>query len=71
MTLHAEIVEILRDQPSSEATTVELAGMVNERDRYHKANGSPVTPYQIHGRTKNYPQIFEREGQIVRLREAT
>jgi hypothetical protein len=28
-----------------------------------------VTAFQIHGRTRNYDQLFERQGSEVRLRE--
>lgn len=31
-----------------------------------KKNGSSVTDFQIHGRTRNYPDLFERNGNQVR-----
>jgi hypothetical protein len=65
-TLHEEIARMLKD--GRWRTTAELAALVNEADRYHKGDGTPVTPFQIHGRTRNYSQLFERDGSRVRLR---
>ena len=66
-TLHDEIVTILREtgQPM---TTAELADAVNKRGIYTKRDKSPVTSFQIHGRTRNYPRLFDRDGQMVHLR---
>jgi tetratricopeptide (TPR) repeat protein len=33
-----------------------------------KKDGSAITDFQIHGRTKNYPQYFNREGSMVSLK---
>jgi hypothetical protein len=66
-TLHAEIARIL-GQRGGWMTTSELAEAVNEAGRYRKRDGSPVAPLQIHGRTRNYSKLFEREGSRVRLR---
>ena len=52
-------------------TTEKIAEAVNERDNYRKKDGSAVTAFQIHGRTRNYAHLFEREGSKVRLRERT
>jgi hypothetical protein len=51
--------------------TQEIADFVNERGRYRKRDGSAVTAFQIHGRTRNYGHLFERQGSQVRLREPT
>jgi hypothetical protein len=52
-------------------TTREIADAVNEAGRYRKKRTEgPVTPYQIHGRTKNCPEVFERKGARVRLRRS-
>ena len=68
VTLHEEIAAILR-QRGGWMTTQEIADTVNERGNYVKKDGSAVTDFQIHGRTRNYPQLFERDGSRVRLRE--
>lgn len=68
MTLHKAIVEILRelDHPLS---TTELANEVNRRGSYRKKDGSAITPFQIHGRTRNYPRLFSRQTSQVLLAE--
>lgn len=66
ITLHEEIQDILRDNNNDWMTTHEIATLANERGRYHKKDGSAVTNFQIHGRTRNYPHLFEREGSRVR-----
>lgn len=68
MTLHEEIVAILKEF-GHEMTTKEIAEIVNKRKKYIKRDGSDVTPFQIHGRTKNYPQLFTRDKTIVGLVE--
>lgn len=67
-TLHEEIAAILAESDEEWMTTSSIASRVNARGRYEKGDGSAVTPYQIHGRTKNYPKLFERDGSRVRLR---
>lgn len=67
-TLHEEIAAILAESDEEWMTTSSIASRVNVRGRYQKSDGSPVTPYQIHGRTKSYPKLFERDGSRVRLR---
>lgn len=68
MTLHEEIQEILREK-NTQLTTTEIASLVNSRGNYKKRDNSDITPYQIHGRTKNYSDIFFRESTIVGLVE--
>jgi hypothetical protein len=66
-TLHEEIATILRES-GRPMTTAELADAVNERGIYSRRDKSWVTSFQIHGRTRNYPRLFDRDGQLVRLR---
>ena len=68
MTLHEEIVAILKEVGHG-LTTKEIAEKVNERGNYHKQDGTAVTPFQIHGRTSNYPKLFTRKGNKVGLVE--
>jgi hypothetical protein len=65
-TLHEEILNILHDA-GNYMTTSEIAMEVNRRGFYRKRDGSPVTTYQIHGRTRKYPGIFTRSGLQVGL----
>jgi hypothetical protein len=67
LTLHEEISEILRGYGNGWMTVVEIAKLVNDRCHYRKRDGSEVTSFQIHGRTRNYPHMFERDGSRVRL----
>jgi hypothetical protein len=67
ITLHEELVAILNEHGNHWMTTQELADQVNRRGRYHKRDASEVTAFQIHGRTKNYSHLFERDGSRVRL----
>ena len=65
---HDEIAAILAQSSEEWSLASEIAERVNERGRYEKRDGSAVTAYQIHGRTKKYPMLFERDGAHVRLR---
>jgi hypothetical protein len=69
VTLHDEIARILRELANPWTTTEELAHAVNAAGNYKKKDGTLVTAFQIHGRTRNYPQLFERDGSRVRLRD--
>lgn len=66
-TLHFEIARILHERGNRWMTTAELADAVRSAGRYVKKDGSPVTDFQIHGRTKTYPELFERRSTRVRL----
>jgi hypothetical protein len=48
-------------------TSQEIADEVNSRGKYEKKDGSPVERFQVHGRTRQYSQIFQRDGDKVRL----
>lgn len=69
VTLHEEIAAILREHDNQWMTTDQLARLVARRGRYIKRDGtSNVSAFQVHGRTRNYSQLFERQGTRVRLR---
>jgi len=67
-TLHDEIAAILAESGKTWMSTDEIAGEVNQRGNYHKRDGSEVTGFQVHGRTRNYSGLFDRDGSMVRLR---
>ena len=67
-TLHEEIRDILISEGNRWMSTGELASLVNRRGRYRKRDGSPVSRFQIHGRTRNYSDLFQRSGSLVRLK---
>lgn len=66
MTLHEAIEKLLR-QHRRPMTTTEIASELNKNKWYQKKDGSPIEPFQIHGRTRNYHQLFERNGSTVLL----
>ena len=68
MTLH-ELIERLLREAGRMLSTRELADLVNDDGSYVKRDKTRVTDFQIHGRTRNYPSIFVRDGSLVGLRE--
>ena len=66
-TLHEETARILRQHGNRWMSTQEIVDAVNAAGNYRKRDGSAVTAFQIHGRTKNYTQLFERDRSKVRL----
>jgi len=66
MTLHEAIEKLLTDF-GRPMTTREIADELNKNKWYQKRDKSPIDPFQIHGRTKNYPQLFDRDGSTVFL----
>ncbi len=66
MTLHAAIEKLLH-QTGQSMTTQEIADSLNKNKWYQKKDGSDITAFQIHGRTRNYPQLFNRDGTTVSL----
>ena len=66
MTLHESIEKLLR-QTGRPMTTQQIADELNKNNWYQKKDGSTITAYQIHGRTKNYANIFDRDGSTVSL----
>lgn len=49
-------------------STHEIADALNRNKWYEKKDRSAITDFQIHGRTRNYPQFFDRNGSMVSLR---
>ncbi|MDY0104556.1 MAG: HTH domain-containing protein [Lentimicrobium sp.] len=70
MTLHEAIIKVLQ-QAGRALTTSEIADALNKNKWYEKKDKSLIIAYQIHGRTKNYPQYFDRQGSLVTLRDGT
>jgi len=68
MFLHDAIIIIMREC-NRELKTQEIADEINERKLYSKKDKTPITAFQIHGRTKNYPKLFTRNGSLVGLVE--
>ncbi len=66
MKLHEAIEKLLKEKGRS-LTTSEIADELNRNKWYSKRDGSLITAYQIHGRTRNYPHLFKRDGILVAL----
>lgn len=66
MTLHEAIEKVLY-QNGSPMTTQQIADELNGNGWYKKKDGSMVLAYQIHGRTRNCSNLFNRDGSVVSL----
>jgi hypoxanthine-DNA glycosylase len=66
MTLHEAIEKLLR-QNGRPMTTQQIADELNKNGWYQKKDGSKIQAFQIHGRTRNYANIFDRNGSTVSL----
>jgi hypothetical protein len=67
MTLHEAIIRLLK-QTGRAMSTREIADALNMNKWYEKKDRSAITDFQIHGRTRNCPQHFDRNGSMVSLR---
>tara|TARA_B100000949_G_C14123407_1_gene383552 strand:- start:50 stop:748 length:699 start_codon:yes stop_codon:yes gene_type:complete len=70
MTLHVAIEKLLKEKGTSLSTN-EIATELNKNKWYQKKDGSEISAFQIHGRTRNYPNIFDRQGSLVTLKNGT
>jgi hypothetical protein len=66
MKLHEAIEKLIR-QTGHPMTTTEIANELNKNKWYQKRDGSKIVAFQIHGRTKNYTDIFKLNGSTVSL----
>ncbi len=66
ITLHEAIIQTLIIEKRS-MSTKEIAEKLNNNKFYIKKDKSKITDYQIHGRTKQYPNLFSRNGSIISL----
>jgi hypoxanthine-DNA glycosylase len=48
-------------------TTQQIADELNKNGWYQKKDGSTIQAFQIHGRTRYYANIFDRDGSTVSL----
>ncbi len=70
MTLHEAIVQVLKNTNRA-MTTQEIADELNRTKAYQKRDGSLISAFQIHGRTRNYSQLFDRDKSLVSLKGST
>jgi hypothetical protein len=69
LSAHGAMAEVLRTAPQFKMRPVDLAAEINRRDLYRMRDGRPIETQQIHARTGNYPDRFERDGPFIRLKE--
>jgi hypothetical protein len=50
-------------------TTREIADALNKNKWYEKKDKTIIDPFQIHGRTRNYSNIFKQDGSTISLLE--
>lgn len=67
LTLHKALALVLRENGNEWMTAGELADAINARGLYTKRDGRPVEINQVHSRTKNYPDVFEKRRSRIRL----
>ena len=67
MTLHEAIVQILKTANKT-MTNQQIADELNRTKAYQKRDGSAISDYLIHGRTRKYPHLFDRDGSLVSLK---
>jgi len=68
MTLHEAMREVLQAAPMRMMRAHDLAAEIDSRHLYRMRDGRAVEPQQIHARTGNYPDLFEREGTFIKLK---
>jgi hypothetical protein len=70
LSAHGAMAEVLRAAPQYKMRPVDLAAEINRRGLYTMRDGRPIETQQIHARVGNYPDMFERDGAFIRLRES-
>jgi len=68
MTLHEAIRRVLTDHGNEWMTARSIGDEVNARQIYRKRDGSPVEVNQVHARTNNYSDLFEKADGRIRLK---
>ena len=68
MTLHEAIIQVLKTAGRPMSTT-EIADKLNHNGLYRKRDGSAISAFQIHGRTRKYSHLFDRDGSMVSLKD--
>lgn len=67
MELEDEIRQILIDKPEG-MSVHDIAYKLIQKGRFND-NSSKVCYFQVHARTYNKPDLFERKGEIVKLKQ--
>jgi hypothetical protein len=68
MELHLAIKKVL-EQHSKAMTVKEITDAINDQGLCTRRDGTAVCYFQIHGRSFNRKELFEREGEWVKLKK--
>jgi hypothetical protein len=68
VTLRSEIAEILHETGNAWMTPEEIIAAIKDRGIFDYRNGQEITTKLICRHTRNFPNLFEREGTRARLR---
>lgn len=68
MQLEEAIQQILK-QKGEPMTVAELTDAINAQQLCTRHDGSAVCDFQVHGRSFNRKDLFERKGAVVKLIE--
>ncbi len=68
MKLEQAIQQILK-QKGEPMTVAELTDAINVQQLCTRHDGSAVCDFQVHGRSFNRKDMFERKGEIVKLKQ--
>lgn len=68
LTLRAEIANILREAGNVWMDHEDIVTAIAERGRFHHLDGRPITALSVTRQVRNYPNLFERQGRLARLR---
>lgn len=61
------MAEVLKAAPNRSMRAGDLAMTLQRQGLYRMRDGRAVEPQQIHARVGHYPQIFGREGTLIKL----
>ena len=68
MKLEEAIQQVLK-QKGEPMTVVELTNAINAQQLCTRHDGSAVCDFQVHGRSFNRTDLFERKGNVVKLKQ--
>ena len=70
MTLHEAIIIVLK-QKNRPMSIHEITDELNHAKLYERSDGKEVCTFQVHGRTHNLNLLFNRNGSMVSLKQAS
>jgi hypothetical protein len=68
-TLHQAIAIVLRDKENPWMRTGQLARAIAKRGLYRRRDGLAASTKDVSARISGHPELFERDGVMVRLRD--